>query len=143
MPSRSCGYHATRNDALARDLPGLHVQVAPSLEQRKPISVTILFRSKDGDVQVTAQQFLLKAGANGVSYAPVDVKRTYYGPDKARPYHSLWFTVTFEPTSNELNEIALLLPGDSVLLGGQALALEPFRFRKVQREDIYYGSINC
>lgn len=141
-PSQSCGYHNAKNDALVREVDGLHIQVTPHLEEGKPLSVTVLFRAPTA-ADVSLEKHELRSLVDGATFLPVSQKITTYAPDKTHPYYSRWVTLQFQPVPEHLTEIAIVFPIGSVSLNGQVFNLAPFRFRKVTRSDVYYGSINC
>lgn len=141
-PSRSCGYHNTRNDALIRDVNGLHVQVSPRLNEGKPVSVTVLFRAASIP-DVSPERYELRSVTTGATFLPVSHKVTAYKPDKTHPYNSSWVTLQFQPVPEQLSEIAIVFPPGSVSLNGRVVELAPFRFHKTTKSDVYYGSINC
>ncbi len=105
--------------------------------------LTVLFRTPQGGIVVTADQFELRSSNDGLSHKPVDIKTNLYTPDKSPPYYSRWVHLKFLPLSEQLDQITFVFPQGSVLVNGHAVELAPFRFRKVERQDVYYASINC
>jgi len=141
-PSRSCGYHKARNDALARDTDGLHVQVSPAIHDEEPMSVTVLFRAPS-PAEVSPDRFQLWSLPNETRFPPVSYEVTRYEPDVSHPYYSTWVTLRFQVMPEQLTEIAVVFPIGSVSLNGATVDLAQFRFSKTTKSDIYYSSINC
>lgn len=141
-PSRSCGYHAAKNDALVREVDRLYVQVSPHSDEGKPLSVTVLFRASSAP-DVSPEKYELQSAADGSTFRSLSHKVTAYKPDKTHPYYSIWLTLQFQPLPEQLNEIAIVFPRGSVSLNNREVELAPFRFLKTKKNDIYYGSINC
>lgn len=141
-PSQGCGYHNAKNDALVREVEGLHVQVSPLLDEGKPVSVIILFEATS-TVGLSPDRYELRSVTSGMTFLPVSQKINTYTPDRNRPYYSSWVTLQFQPMPEQLNEISIVFPTGSVSINGRAVEIVPFRFNKKTKNDIYYNSINC
>src|SRR3990172_42044 len=141
--SSSCGYNRTADDSLERDSDGLHIQVSPSYQPGSPVSVTILFQGSVGDMDLQPEQFELHSVSDGSIYKPSDISRNVYRPDKSHPYHSIWIHITYPVVSEKLQGIKFVFPNGSIMRNGVSINMNPFRFNKVTKSYLYYGSINC
>lgn len=141
--SSSCGYNRTAHDSLERDVDDLHVLVSPSYQEGRQLSVTFLFRFPSGDTGVRPELFELYSLSDGKTYKPVDIRNNVYGPDKTHPYTSIWVHLKYPVISENLESIKFVFPVDSITRNDLSVNLAPFRFNKVKKSDVYYGSINC
>lgn len=141
--SSSCGYNMTAEDSLERDIDDFHIKVSPFYEEGQPLSATILFRYSAGDMELQPEQFELHSMPDGGVYKPNDISRTIYGPDKTHPYYSIWVHLKYPVVSEKLEAIKFMFPATAIKRNGININLAPFRFKKVKKSDVYYGSINC
>jgi hypothetical protein len=140
--SSSCGFHLS--DALERQLPEALVSVAPQYEYegKRPLRASILVRTPDRDVNINPRDFELRSG-DGKVFLPIEVQTQAYGLIVNHPHWSTFITLTYPPLAGELSDITFTFPKGTVVAKGKALDIQPFRFRKVTKEDTYYSSINC
>ena len=144
VPSRSCGYHAAKNDALIRNIPEVHIQVSPHFTKSKPISVSVLFQYVTGRIlALEPGLFELHSLSDGKVFKPLNVKTSTQYPDRSHPYFSEWIHLAYAPTSDDLNSIAIVFPKGAVVVRDIGVELKPFRFQRVEKSDFYYSSINC
>jgi hypothetical protein len=126
IKSSSCGFHL--NDALARQLPGVYVSVAPFEHEGKPnLSASVLIRTPDRNVTFKPDKFELRS-ADGKVYQPIEIRTQAYGLDLGHPFWSTFVTLTYAPLAGELSEIAFVFQADSVVVKGNAVDIRPFRF---------------
>ena len=142
VPSSSCGYHRASKDSLSRDIQGIHVQVTPIYEKRKPLSAMILFRYVDGHVDVRPSEFQLRVLPNDTVITPAETKVTYYERDNTHPYRK-WVYLNYAMAGDDVAGLSFLFPEGTVSRNGDTVKLARFRFEKTTKSDIYYGSINC
>lgn len=135
-PSQSCGYHRAADDGLTRKVEGLALSVFPRLDADEPLQISFLIGKTAKSVTVDAARVELRAGATTV--APVTIKENEPGP-----YFSKSITLTFPSSPDTLENIAVAFRAGFLKIGGIEINLAPFRFRKVTKGDLYYGSINC
>lgn len=135
-PSESCGYHRAANDGLERHVEGVTISVFPYLEDDKPLRISFLISRTARSLAVDTTQTELIAGA--VIVAPDTTEENEPGP-----YFSKSITLTFASAADAPPNIALTFKPGFLKVDGTDIALAPFRFRKVTKSDIYYGSINC
>jgi hypothetical protein len=141
--SSSCGYSRTAYDSLVRDVDGMNIHIIPNYREGHFVAVTILFQYPSGDMTVQPEEFELKSLSDGRTFKPTDVNRHGWGPDKPHPYLTTSFYVTYPVMSETLEGIELIFPAGTIIRNGLTVNLAPFRFNKVTKFDIYYGSINC
>lgn len=137
--STSCGWHRTANDTLERYIDGTNttISVLPRYEEEKPLLVHLLIRGSSG-VELNAERVELRVGSSKSAVQPRKVEVS-----DARPYFYKSIELTFPPSVSAEEEIAVVLLPGFLTVDGIRMVTTPFRFRKVTKGDVYYGSINC
>jgi len=131
----SCGWHATALDALKRDVGGIEISVIPTYEKGHPLRIYVLLGKTSKMVEINPEMFEVRSGGRTAQPATTVVKG-------AGPYflQSIDYAL---PSSFDGEEIFLMFLPGFLKLDGKDMEIAPFRFRRVTKSDVYYGSINC
>ena len=137
IQSASCGWNATALDAIERDVDGITLSVYPKYDTGHPFRVYVLLgrTSKAVDIDPDKLEVRFSDGATGVRPSTSSV-------EDAGPYAFKSIDYVF-PSSLDANEIAITFLAGFIKLDGKDTETMQFRFRRVTKSDVYYGSINC
>ena len=141
--SQSCGYHRTSKDSLRREIDGLTVFVSPYYKAGNNFSVSISFRSRENDVTVKPEDFILKDRDTNQEFNPVQIDSDLYKPRTNLLYYTIGLSLEFPVRSENISAVSIIFPKGSVLRNDKDLKVERFRFTKTKKSDVYYASINC
>lgn len=135
--SASCGWNATALDAIKRDVGGITLLVFPRYEAGRPLRIYVLLGRTSMTAEVDPQMLELRFGEDSAVARPITTSVKQAG-------HYFFRSIDYEFSSSpDANEIAVtFLPGFIKLDGRDNKAMQ-FRFQRVTKSDIYYGSINC
>jgi len=135
--SASCGWNATALDAIKRDVDGITLSIFPRYEVGRPLRVYVLLGRTSMTAEINPQKLELRFGD-----AVAAVRPTTTNAKDAGPY--FFKSIDYEFSSSlDANEIAItFLPG-FIKVNGRDIGSTQFRFRRVTKSDVYYGSINC
>ena len=137
IQSASCGWNATAKDALKREIAGVGLSVFPTYAPGTPFKLFVLLQRSGQSVEVLAETAELKVGSEPLSHRATSVKVREAGPYF---YKSIEYQF---PVVDSAQEIAVLFPTGFLKIDGRTPEILPFRFSRVTRSDVYYGSINC
>ena len=136
--SASCGYHRAANDGLERDVSGVTLLVFPKYKEGDSLRVYILLRRSAKAVGLDPDKVELRVGNSVPAVRPISVEAKDAGP-----YFFKSITYTFTSSAGEAEDISMVLLPGFITVDGVAVTPVPFRFKKVTKMDVYYGSINC
>jgi len=142
----SCGYMTT-HDSLERDIGGAVVTISPSEESQASspgmlLHVYISIQSAPGAIAVDPTLIQLQTPLHGTPIAGNVLSHATDGPRPGWPYDTHRIDIDY-PGSAE-TEISLVFQSGAVVSrSGADMHVEPFRFRRVTKKDMYYGSVNC
>ena len=135
--SSSCGWNATSRDALERDVAGVTVSVYPTYEPGRPLRIYILLSRSDKTVEIVQENVEIKVGDGPQKYRPTAVKIKDAGP-------YFFKSIDYEfPIADSASEIAVVFSTGFIKVNGHDMEILPFRFNRVTKSDVFYGSINC
>jgi len=139
IPSRSasCGYHRAAEDQLKREIEGITLSVLPRYKEGQPLAVYVLLGRTSKTVELDPKKFEVRFGAAAVGEHPATTT-----VKDAGPYFLKSIAYDFSPSLAAEDIAVTFLPG-FIKLDGKEIPVAPFRFRKVTKLDVYYGSINC
>jgi hypothetical protein len=81
---------------------------------------------------------------HGMLLAPMVSKAEWGFQDKAgRVWQSIYFDVRYPLAAGQHEALSLRFRYGALRLSGQAQDIRPFRFSRVRKRDVFYGSINC
>jgi hypothetical protein len=135
--SASCGYHRAAEDQLKRDIEGITLSVLPRYKEGQPLAVYVLLGRTSKTVELDPKKFEVRFGSAAVGEHPATTN-----VKDAGPYFFKSIDYVFPPSLVADDIAVIFLPG-FIKLDGREVAVAPFRFRKVIKLDVYYGSINC
>jgi hypothetical protein len=142
-PSVSCGYNRTALDTLEREIDGVKLRVTPYFKENNNFTLLVTFKSHSENNSFTPEDFVLLNLDSGNKYHPQSVNRMMQKPRDNWPYFVYWFNLDCSIRSMDLSKISIQLLNGSVVIDDNKVKIEPFRFNKTTKSDIYYGSINC
>lgn len=142
-PSMSCGYHAAKNDSLAREIGGVKIKVTPYYKEGKELQIIVLLQGQEDRIKIDPKKILLEALSIEEPVSPTAIKQTIQEPRNNWPYYMKWNYLTYPLLSESLDTVSVVFQAGSVKLDNEPLKLKNFRFKKTTKSDIYYGSINC
>ena len=135
--SASCGWNATALDAIKKNVDGITISIYPKYDVGRPLRFSVLLgrTTKTADIDPEKVEIRLDDSAEGVRPATTSMR-------DAGPYFFKSIDYGFS-SSLDANEIAItFLPG-FIKIDGRDIETTQFRFRRVTKSDVYYGSINC
>lgn len=139
----SCGYHRAHNDSLTRDVDKLRFTVFPEFRKGKRLSVTVAVLFERGALQLSPEKWEVRTTPEDRTVTAVVERSESQPPDISHPYHTEWRHLEYAVSSDEPNDVTFVLPPGTVIFDGNPVDVAPFRFSKVTKWDIFYGSINC
>jgi hypothetical protein len=135
--SSSCGYHLTANDALRRDIQGVQIEVFPSFTDAAFV-LHITIPSSGRRAKLSLDKIVVITSPKNEVVKSIRFERPYPGG-----YYEQIATIYFPALPNDVTEIAIVALSGFITIDGAALELKPFRFKKTEKMDVFYGSINC
>lgn len=144
----SCGYINTK-DSAQRIVEGIEIFIAPGKEDvgsnpepRLPVWMSFYLPDEMGDVAVNPAK--IGVVIEGTVLPPEVLSSTERLARRSQGnYKSKWLELRYPPPSGTADRVTFLFQSGALLLNGQPVAVAPFRFSRVTKSDIYYGSINC
>ena len=137
IQSASCGWNTTALDAIERDVDGITLSVYPKYDNEHPFRVYVLLGRTSKMVGIDPDKLEVRFSDGAASVRP-----STSSVEDAGPYAFKSINYVFS-SSLEASEIAItFLPG-FIRLDGKDNETIQFRFRRVTKFDVYYGSINC
>ncbi|TAK89898.1 MAG: hypothetical protein EPO06_10830 [Burkholderiaceae bacterium] len=126
-----CGYRNANQDWLGRDLgEGVHVEVGLKYEKGMPISATLLFRYYDGKLELSPNEFELRAFPGEKIFKPSEIRRDLYKPNNGHcAQYGEWVYLKFPVQPEMVEQVALVFPSDTVKKK-ETIKVRPFRFEK-------------
>jgi len=140
-PSRSCGYYRTAKDGLEREVDGIVIGVHPTYLKDEDLLITVSFHYEKGDVSLDPDEISMSTDS-GHTYRPKHWEVEIYAKDKSHSYRK-WLFLEYPVISSELDNLNVNFSSSAVLLDQKALGIGPFRFKKITKSDVFYGSVNC
>lgn len=137
--SSSCGYHSTAEDMLRRDVDGntgIILSVLPSQKEGQPLSVYLLISKSTFNVTIDPEKLGIRF-EKGEIVRPATTTMKDAGPNFLKSINYVF------PKAFSANEIAVVFYRGFININGHEIDIAPFRFKKITKPDIYYGSINC
>lgn len=144
----SCGYTNTR-DSIRRVVEGIEIALSPSEEKLSspypvslPISISFTYRTPG--VQVNYSKIVLRTEPEGVVNEG-RVLKAYENPIRRidGEFNIQRGYLLFPEPSGVPERITIIFKPGALSVDGRAIPVLPFRFSRVTRNDVYYGSINC
>jgi hypothetical protein len=122
---------------VTRDLgQGVNVELGIFYEQGNQVSVTLLFRFWDGELELSPEGIRLNVFPNERIYRASGVRRaTYKSKDERCAPHGEWLHLSFPVERKNLGQIALVFPDDAVARGNSIIRVRPFRFERTADSD--------
>lgn len=128
----NCGSNNNSVGWLNRDLGyGVNIEAGVIYEKGKQISATLLFRNRDGKLELSPNEFKLYGFPNERKFLPSEVRRSIYKPDSETCADGEWVYLKFPVKPEDVQQIALVFPSDGVAKGGYRIKVRPFRFDKI------------
>lgn len=113
------------------------VSVLPDYKEGQPLAVYVLLGRTTRAVELDPHKFEVHYGTSAVAHRPSTVTMKEAGPNFLK---SIRYVLP-RPASSD--EIAVVFLSGFIKLDGKQVEVAPFRFHKVTKLDVYYGSINC
>jgi hypothetical protein len=135
--SASCGWNATALDAIKRDVGGITISVFPTYDAKRPLRVSVLLGRTSKTADLDPEKVEIRFGDNATAVRPEITSMRDAGP-----YFFKSIDYGF-PSSLDANEIVITFLPSFIKLDGRDIGTTQFRFRRVTKSDVYYGSINC
>ena len=135
--SASCGWNATALDSIKRDVDGITLSVYPTYDAEHPLRVYVLLGRTSKTVGLDSEKVEVRYGDNAAGIRPATTSVKDAGP---YVFKSIDYGFALPPNANEI--AIMFLPG-FIKLDGRDIEITQFRFRRVTKSDVYYGSINC
>lgn len=142
VPSMSCGYHRASNDSLKREIDGVQIVVTPRYQDDADLAVAISLQYQEGVLTNDPEQFELRSPRTIQAIKAKVSQANAYNADQTHPRRE-FVHIRFPIKASLLKHIEIVMPPESILRNGKPMHLAPFRFQKVQKNDVYYASINC
>lgn len=144
----SCGYTKTR-DSIRRTVEGIEISLSPSEEKFSPpypasLPTYISFTYRVPGVQVDFSKIVLRTEPGGVVIEG-RMLNTYERPTRRvdGEFHIKVGRLLFPEPAGVPEQVTFIFKPGALMLDGRAIPVLPFRFSRVTRDDVYYGSINC
>ena len=135
--SASCGWNTTALDAIKKDVDGITISVYPTYDAGHHLRFSVLLGRTPKKVDIDPEKMEFRFDDKASNAQPENS-----GVKNADPYYSKKIDFVL-PSSVNANDIAItFLPG-FIKLDGRDIMSTKFRFRRVTKPDVYYGSINC
>ena len=143
----SCGFNKT-HDSLERGIDGAIIQVSPGLEREpqalgQTLTVSISIITDPSHAIVKPELIELRSPQSGIARRGTVDRYKVDGPRPGWAHDTHWITLTFDLPAGTGTDISIEIPSQALTVNGNMTALAPFRFARVTKKDIYYGSINC
>ena len=135
--SASCGWNTTTLDAIEKDVDGITLSLFPKYDPGRPLSVYILLGRTSKTVEIDPEKIEVRFDDGAGSVRPETS-----GVKDAGPYYSKKIDFVL-PLWIDANNIAMTFLQGFIKLDGRDVRTLQFRFRRVTKSDVYYGSINC
>jgi hypothetical protein len=144
----SCGYVNTR-DSIRRTIDGVEISISPAHEnigQPHPASLptSIGFTYRRAEVQVDLSKIRVRTEPDGATFEG-EILEQRVRPTRRMEGEFLWNRGQLlfpKPAGLSEGITYVFLPG-ALQVGGREIVVSPFRFTRVTKQDVYYGSINC
>ncbi|MDP1928442.1 MAG: hypothetical protein Q8K62_08025 [Thiobacillus sp.] len=144
----SCGYTNTR-DSIRRTVEGVEIWLSPSDEKLSApyptsLQTNISFTYRISGVQVDFSKIVLRTEPEGVVIGG-QVLSTYERPTLRidGEFQRQTGQLLFPAPAGVPEQITIIFKPGALTVDGRVIPISPFRFSRVTRSDIYYGSINC
>lgn len=135
--SASCGWNATALDAVKKNVDGISISVYPTYDAGHPFRFSVLLGNTTKVAHIDPEKIEIRFGNS-----PAGVRPETTNMRDASPYFFKSIDYGFS-SSPDVNEISItFLPG-FIRLDDLDIETTQFRFRRVTKPDVYYGSINC
>jgi hypothetical protein len=134
-PSQSCGYHRAANDGLKRSILNIEIYVFPRYIEGEPLQVNVLIQKGPQEVVLNPKNIQLIS--SGHSFPPESVMVKDAGP-------YFYKSIQYRFPAPAAGDMISILPLPEFINERQyGIDVAAFRFSRVTKLDIYYGSINC
>ncbi|MGD9729977.1 MAG: hypothetical protein AB7V39_26865 [Nitrospiraceae bacterium] len=135
--SASCGWHATARDAIEKDVDGITISVFPRYDAGHHLRFSVRLGRTTKAVDIDPEKIEISLGNSATGVRPETTSMRDAGPYS---FKSIDYGLSSSPDADEI--AITLLPG-FIKLDGQDNETTQFRFRRITKPDVYYGSINC
>ena len=145
----SCGYMTT-HDAIERNVGGVVLKIFIGDEDEpsgRPDTLDVHITASHKEDGTTIDQTKVTVSAEGDSkelhgnfMPPVAAKLGLKWQDDPR---YLGISIQYPAPAGTYDAIVVKFASGALRLHGQTLDVQPFRFHRVKKHDVYYGSINC
>lgn len=133
----SCGVNYERRGWVVRDLEGgVRGEVGINYEARKPLTTTLLFRFSDekyGNFEIFPEEVKLYISPSAKLVKPISIERKPFDPNDIQCdilQRGEWITLKFPVTTEEAEQVAVILPLGTVAKG-ESINVRPFRFDRI------------
>ena len=137
IQSASCGWNATALDAIKKDVDGITISVYPTYDAGKPLRFSVLIGRTTKAADIDPEKIEIRLGDSAAGVRPETTSMRDAGPYISK-------RIDYELSSSlDANEIVITFLSGFIKLDGRDIEITQFRFRRVTKSDVYYGSINC
>ena len=145
----SCGYTNTK-DSVQRMVDGIEIFVSPGKKEDisgdpdPTFTVRIQFWLPEGMRDIAVDPSRVEVVVDGEALKPEVVANTER-PSRRSQGNYKWLSLQLRyPSPSGLKKhLSVVFQSGAVLLNEHSVAVAPFRFSRVMKSDLYYGSINC
>ncbi len=144
----SCGYTNTK-DSVLRVVQGVEIFISPGTEELPANAVPSLvvqmgFSYPDGMANVVVDSAKIHVEVDGVTLKPEVVSASDRVDRRSKGYYR-WISMQlrYPPPSGLTDQVKFVFQPGALQIDGHVVSVAPFRFSRVTKSDVYYGSINC
>lgn len=144
----SCGYTNTK-DSAERLVQGVEIFISPGEKDMSDtpderLSTTISFSFPDGEVDVIVDPTKIIMEVDGEVLKPETLSATDRITRRSKGLYEWKRVMLIYPApSGQKDNVKFVFQQGALKINGQIVPVAPFRFSRVTKSDIYYGSINC
>lgn len=138
IQSASCGYHRTANDGVSGLIGTVEIEIFPAFADDRPLQVHLRIPRSSPQADLLPELIVL----NATGQAP-EIHASTTTRQRAGPYFNSVVDLVFPVEAGKLTDFSIEFLRGSVSVAGTPQDAARFRFSKIQKTDIYYGSINC
>ncbi|MCW8330263.1 hypothetical protein MD588_15750 [Photobacterium sp. SDRW27] len=143
VATSGCGYHTTKKDSLERAVGDVMINVQPEYVKGENLKVTVVVKNEFSYIALDSEQISVEGITGSKTLYPIDVATMLQLPSKSMPYYSQWYVLSYPVTVNDVDKFNLTIPVENTALPTLKSNLLSFGFKKIEKEDFYYNSINC
>jgi hypothetical protein len=153
----ACGY--SRNDSAVRFVQGIEIGITVGAiriqENPDPVldvGVSFSFPEELTGIAVDPKKVWINVGGDLLQPSSVESRESHnlrIDPQGARfdfkrkPYIWMFNELVYPPPSGLQDNLTFVFQSGALQIDGDDVYVAPFRFYKVTKSDLYYGSINC